>query len=94
MRSLLIRRFLYLHPVLFKSVRDLGLVSPIVQTGPERQKVVHSCSSQALTLDGLLSGRAHPQLACLLVKLSDDRPHLEGDGPRPSGAGSRLSLGI
>ena len=78
MRSLLIRRFLYLHPVLFKSVRDLGLVSPIVQTGPERQKVVHACGSQrgsqALTLDRLLSGRAHPQLACLLIKLPDDRP--------------------
>jgi hypothetical protein len=45
-RDLQIRRFLYLHPVPFRTVRDLGSFLRVVQAGPEHRKFVHPHGSQ------------------------------------------------
>ena len=44
--DLLIRRYLYRRPDPSRSVRDLGLVFPVVQAGPDHPKVVHPRGSQ------------------------------------------------
>ena len=40
------RRYLCGHPILFRSVRDLGPSLPVVHVGPENRKVVRLCGSQ------------------------------------------------
>ena len=65
--NLLIRRFLYLHPALFRSVRDVGLVSRLSrQVRSARRLFIRVAPSVAPgrgSLTVCFSGRTYPQVA-------------------------------